>query len=191
MSAIPTNILLIRLRLIGDVVFTTPLVGALKRTFPDARLTYLVEREAAPVVAANPHLDELIVVAKSRRLAADAATMYASLCRLRRARFDLVIDLHGGPRSAWLTLATGAPARIGYDVQGRRWIYTRRVHRPRAACSRDTRSLNQWDLLDAARRMAGCRPIRRATRWRCRWMPAASQRVAARLGAPASRTATR
>ena len=38
--------------------------------------------------------------------------------RLRRARFDLVIDLHGGPRSAWLTLATGAPCRIGYDIQG-------------------------------------------------------------------------
>ncbi len=50
------KILLIRLRLIGDVVFTTPLLGALKRTFPESRLTYLVERDAAAVVAGNPHL---------------------------------------------------------------------------------------------------------------------------------------
>ena len=45
------RILLIRLRLIGDVVFTTPAIGAIKRRFPDAHLTYLVEPAAAPVVA--------------------------------------------------------------------------------------------------------------------------------------------
>ncbi len=55
------NILLIRLRLIGDVVFTTPLPRVLKRVFPSARITYLVEPAAAPVVAGNPHLDEIIV----------------------------------------------------------------------------------------------------------------------------------
>ena len=44
------KILLVRLRLIGDVVLTTPLLRALKRTYPDAQLTYLVEPEAAPVV---------------------------------------------------------------------------------------------------------------------------------------------
>src|SRR5258708_18185990 len=40
------NILLIRLRLIGDVVFTTPIIAALRRRFPDATLTYLVEPES-------------------------------------------------------------------------------------------------------------------------------------------------
>ena len=44
------KILLVRLRLIGDVVFTTPLIRALRRRFPDAHLTYLVEPAAAPVV---------------------------------------------------------------------------------------------------------------------------------------------
>ena len=60
------KILLIRLRLIGDVVFTTPLLGALERTFPESRLTYLVERDAAPVVAGNPHLAQVIVVPRTR-----------------------------------------------------------------------------------------------------------------------------
>ena len=147
MSVTPTKILLIRLRLIGDVVFTTPLIGALKRTFPEAHLTYLVEREAAPIVAHNPHIDELIVVEKSRgwrRIRDDTRLAL----RLRRARFDLVMDLHGGPRSAWLTLATGAPCRIGYDIQGRRGFYTRMVHRPRGLHPRHSVQ-NQWDLLTA------------------------------------------
>ena len=47
------NILLIRLRLVGDVVFTTPAIRALRRRFPDARLTYLVERAAAPLSSAG------------------------------------------------------------------------------------------------------------------------------------------
>ena len=59
-----------------------------------------------------------------------------------------MIDLHGGPRSSWLTLATGAPQRIGYDIQGRSWMYTHTVHA--AAALRPRHSVvNQWDLLEA------------------------------------------
>jgi ADP-heptose:LPS heptosyltransferase len=59
-----------------------------------------------------------------------------------------VIDLHGGPRSAWLALATGAPERIGYVIQGRTWMYTRAVARPRTLRRRHS-VVNQWDLLEA------------------------------------------
>ena len=55
------KLLLIRPRLIGDVVFTTPAVRALRRRFPEAWIAYLVEPEAAPVVRANPHLNEVVV----------------------------------------------------------------------------------------------------------------------------------
>ncbi|HET7220989.1 MAG TPA: glycosyltransferase family 9 protein [Vicinamibacterales bacterium] len=141
------KILLIRLRMIGDVVFTTPIPRALKRTFPNARLTYLVEPAAAPVITGNPHLDEVIVVPRTRgvtRLLGDLALART----LRRKRFDVVLDLHGGPRSSWLAWATGAAQRIGYDVQGRGWQYTRRVHRPRQLQPRHS-VVNQWDLLQA------------------------------------------
>lgn len=133
--------------MIGDVVFTTPIPRALTRTFPDARITYLVEPAAAPVVAGNPHLAEVMVVPRSRGLRRIVDDL-ALARRLRAARFDIVIDLHGGPRSSWLTWATGARQRIGYDIEGRRWHYTKRVHRPPGLQPRHS-VVNQWDLLSA------------------------------------------
>ena len=57
---------MVRLRLIGDVVFTTPLVRALRRAYPEARIAYLVESDAAPIVERNPHLDEVIIAPRTR-----------------------------------------------------------------------------------------------------------------------------
>ena len=127
------------------MAFTTPLLRALRRRYPDAHLAYAVEPAAEPVVRGNPHLDEIIVTPRTRGLARlrDDAALAA---RLRRRRFDVAIDLHGGPRSAWLTWASGAPMRIGYTIQGRSWMYTHVI--PRAADLTPRHSvLNQWDLL--------------------------------------------
>jgi lipopolysaccharide heptosyltransferase II len=139
------NILLIRLRLVGDVVFTTPAIRAVRRRFPDARLTYLVEAAASPLVLRNPHLDDVIVVPRTaglRRIRDDVRLAR----RLRRARFDVVIDFHGGPRGSWLAWATGAPRRIGYAIAGRSWMYTDVIARPRELRRRHSVE-NQWDLL--------------------------------------------
>jgi lipopolysaccharide heptosyltransferase II len=139
------NILLVRLRLIGDVVLTTPLVAALRRRYPDAQLTYVVEAAAAPVVRGNRNLTHIVVAPKTRGFARVADDL-ALARRLRRGRFDIAIDLHGGPRAAWLTLASGAPVRIGYRITGRSWMYTHVVPRPRDEAPRPTVA-NQWDLL--------------------------------------------
>ncbi|MDO8835641.1 MAG: glycosyltransferase family 9 protein, partial [Vicinamibacterales bacterium] len=124
---------------------TTPVIRAIRRAEPDAHLTYLVEPSAAPVVTANPHLDDVIVAPLRSglpRWGGDAALAL----RLRRARFDVVLDFHGGPRSSLLTWLSGARRRIGYDVSGRGWMYSERVHRPRTHRPRHSVE-NQWDLL--------------------------------------------
>ena len=139
------KILLVRLRLIGDVVFTTPLIRAVRRHHPTANLTYVVEPGAAAVVTGNPHLDEVIVLPKSRgwtRVRDDAAAAR----ELRRRRFDVAIDLHGGPRGAWLTWASGARRRIGYAMAGHSWMYTDTVTRAPDLTPRHS-VRNQWDLL--------------------------------------------
>jgi predicted lipopolysaccharide heptosyltransferase III len=141
------RILFVRLRLIGDVVFTTPAIGAIKRRFPEARLTYLIEAPAAPVVRHHPALDEIIVLERPRGLARWQYDLRLAR-ELRSKQFDLVIDFHGGPRSGLLTWATRAAQRIGYDLPGRRWCYTTRVPWTRSLVPPRHSVLNQWALLE-------------------------------------------
>jgi ADP-heptose:LPS heptosyltransferase len=128
------------------VVFTTPVIGALRRRFPSAHITYLVEAPAEPVVRHHPGLDAIEVVERPRgwaRLRYDVGLAR----RLRAERFDLVIDLHGGPRSGILTWATGAPQRIGYALPGRQLSYTTRVPWSRSLVPPRHSVQNQWDLI--------------------------------------------
>jgi ADP-heptose:LPS heptosyltransferase len=175
------KILLIRLRLIGDVVFTTPIPRALKRVFPGAHLTYLVEEEAAAVVEGNRDLDEVVVARRARGIARVIADLTLAR-RLRRAGFDLAIDFHGGPRSAWLAWASGAPTRIGYAIRGRSWMYTRTVSRPRTLRPRHS-VVNQWDLLQAIEGWPEASPDPRRDPVAMAPEAGAEARIAARLGA--------
>ena len=139
------RILLVRLRQIGDVVFTTPAIHALRQRFPDAHLSYVVEPAAAPIVLNNPHLNQVIVAPRARGVRGLLGDLALGR-RLRAERYDLAIDFHGGPRASLLTWLSGAPERLGYDVVGRGWMYTRRIARPRALRPRHSVE-NQWDLL--------------------------------------------
>jgi lipopolysaccharide heptosyltransferase II len=171
------RILLVRLRLIGDVVFTTPLVRALRRRFPQATIAYIVEPAAAAVLHGNPHLDTLHIVPKRRGLSRVADDV-AVARQLRRESYDVAIDLHGGPRSAWLTWASGARMRIGYTIAGRRWMYTHPIRRSPDLAPRHS-VLNQWDLL-APLGIEACDPGRDAVE-----MPAdeaAAERIGRILG---------
>jgi lipopolysaccharide heptosyltransferase II len=132
--------------LIGDVVFTTPAIGALRRRFPNAHLTYLVEPPAVPVVRHHPALDDIIIAERPRGVARVTYDLQLAR-RLRGERFDVAIDFHGGPRSSFLTWATGARQRIGYDLPGRRWCYTTRVPWTRSLTPPRHSVLNQWDLI--------------------------------------------
>ena len=112
------RLLITRLRYIGDVVLSLPLVHALRRAFPHAELHYLADRPALAVLEEHPDLDRLWThergVGPGLRLAA----------ALRRQRFDAVVDLFCNPRSALLTRASGAPVRIGERRRLRRVLYT-------------------------------------------------------------------
>jgi lipopolysaccharide heptosyltransferase II len=173
------KILLIRLRLIGDVVFTTPAIRAVRRAFPDATLTYLVEESAAPVVRENPHLDEVLIVPRARgwRRALQDLTLAQ---QVRHRHFDIVVDFHGGPRSSWLAWASGAPVRIGYAIAGRRWMYTTAVARPRELRPRHSVE-NQWDLLAFLSPGLSAPPDRAVDRVEMAESAEAAARVARRL----------
>jgi heptosyltransferase-3 len=99
-----SEILIIRLRSLGDLVLETPAIAALHSWRPDLRINVLVEPSFAPVLEGNPAIAELLF---SRGLGETALD-------LLRRKFPIVFNQHGGPRSAMLTGASGSPLRVGW-----------------------------------------------------------------------------
>jgi len=106
-----SRILLIRLRSIGDTVLATPSAVALKRFVPDAQVDLLVEDWVGPLLDEHPSIDRVLTVARHGMA---ARTRLAR--ELRRRRYDVVYNLHGGTTATFLTRATGARHRIGYKT---------------------------------------------------------------------------
>jgi len=121
----------IKLRALGDVIMATPVLENLRQAFPSATIEFLTETACAPVVHRHPALDEVIVLDRQgwRRLPLldRVRANLEFIRRLRRKRYDLVIDLFGNPRSALLTLLSGAKTRVGYRFRFRRFAYNRIV----------------------------------------------------------------
>lgn len=116
----PRRILIVRLSALGDVVLSSGLIPALKARWPEARLSWLVDAPAAPLLAHNPRLDELLVLPLSQwrqlwrtgqRLQAWRA--FRTWARdLRAQEFDLVIDPQGLFKSGLCDWFSGAPLRV-------------------------------------------------------------------------------
>jgi heptosyltransferase III len=108
------NILIIKLRYIGDVLLATPTVRAIKAARQDFRITMMVNRGTEDVLSGNQDLDEIMVLDKE-----SLASQWQLIAGLRRRRFDTVIDLTDGDRSAFLSWVSGAPVRIGFNDEHR------------------------------------------------------------------------
>ena len=108
------NVLVIKLRYIGDVLLATPTVRAIKAARPDVRVTIMVNRGTEDVLSGSQDLDEIMVLDKGSLLAQGQF-----IARLRRRGFDTVIDLTDGDRSAFLSWVSGAPVRIGFNDEHR------------------------------------------------------------------------
>src|SRR5258708_4499420 len=106
------HIALIKPSALGDIVHALPVLTALRRRFPEAHLTWVVNRAYEPLLRGHPDLDDTLPFdrAAGRRGWWSALSNFARfLGELRRQRFDLIIDLQGLLRSGVMSLATGAP----------------------------------------------------------------------------------
>ena len=103
-----SRIAIIRLRSLGDCVLSTPAIRLLKEHRPDLEVAVLVEDRFAAVYRGNPQI---------------GFVFSNELRSLRQFRPDLVLNLHGGTRSARLTALSGAPQRAGFDIFKPSWIY--------------------------------------------------------------------
>ncbi len=130
----PRRILIVNPFGIGDVLFSTPLVRAVRRAFPQAYLAYLCNRRTEEILQRNEHLNELFIYEKDelvalwKRRKRSAIVAVASLLRdIRRRRFDLAIDLSLGERYSCLLGLLGVPRRIGFDFRRRGRFLTHRL----------------------------------------------------------------
>jgi heptosyltransferase III len=104
------RVLVVRLRSIGDTVLTTPSLFALRRFLPHTQIDILLEDWVAPVLDGSDLVDRVITLPR------DSTAARARLARdLRSTRYDVVYNLHGGTTATFLTRATGARHRVGFE----------------------------------------------------------------------------
>lgn len=130
------NILVIKLRNIGDVLLTTPVFANLRLRFPGARICALVNAGTEEMLIGNPNVDKIFVYER------DALKSLFFLNRvfeelnlmrvLRRECFDLVFSLTEGDRGAFVSFFSGASIRVGIDaankgMAGKNHIFTHLV----------------------------------------------------------------
>jgi heptosyltransferase I len=116
----PGRVLIIKPSALGDVVTAIPVLRGLRRTLGrSVRIDWLLSRNCAPLVSEDPDLDGVVEFDRKRLgrmwFTPAAAGAFLALCRrLRKARYDWVIDLQGLFRSGFLARVTGAKVRAGF-----------------------------------------------------------------------------
>ncbi len=102
------RIFVVRLSSMGDVIHALPAVASLKKSFPEAKITWLVRPKWAPLLEGNPDVDDVATVERS------IAASLACARDLGRRKYDLGIDLQGLIQSAMLAAAVGPKKLIGF-----------------------------------------------------------------------------
>lgn len=110
------NILIVKLSAIGDVIHALPVAHALKQKYPQARITWIVEKPAYDLLTNNPDIDEIILFDKPRfKSVSGLVSNVPELSRQLKSRnFDVVLDLQGLFKSAAIAWLSGAAERYGY-----------------------------------------------------------------------------
>lgn len=98
-------------------MLSTPVIQNLHEHFPEAQIDFLVDEFASGVIAGNPWITEVITFNREKDSSA------GTILRVRKRRYDLVIDLFSNPRSAIITGLSGAGIRVGYPFRWRKYAY--------------------------------------------------------------------
>jgi 3-deoxy-D-manno-octulosonic-acid transferase/heptosyltransferase-1 len=118
------NILIVKLSAIGDVIHTLPSLAALRRCYPQAHISWVVEEAASDLLMDHPMLNRVLVSRRKRwirdlRSGRNAGTVLREITdfvrTLRDRPYDLVIDFHGLFKSAVFVLLSRGKRRLGYD----------------------------------------------------------------------------
>lgn len=152
------RILLLALLPLGDTLFTTPTIRALRERYPAARLTALTHASSAPLSRCNPALDDVVVL-PFRADWAGVAPLATTLRRLRARRYDAAIDFTT-PAYKWVSFVAGIPTRTYMKFDPLWWLLPgehrnwRATHATRHYydCAREL-DLPPWETVDQRPRL--------------------------------------
>ena len=117
------NILIIKLSAIGDVIHTLPALNAIRKKYPDAYITWLVEETAYGIIKGHKALDRIIVSKRKTWLKGLAGRFcvknFREVCgfvkQLRDTRYDIILDFQALLKSGVLIGLTRGGRKIGFD----------------------------------------------------------------------------
>ena len=131
------RICIVKTSSLGDVVQTLPVLDAVRRRFPRAEISWVVNKSYAPLLRPIPLIDQVIEFDRDchwRDFGAAGRFAREFVGTLRRNRFDLVIDLQGLLRSGLMTWLTGAKRRVGLaSAREGAWLFYTEVVDDRGA----------------------------------------------------------
>jgi heptosyltransferase-1 len=106
----PRRILILLTGSIGDVIRALPLLGRIRRAWPDAYIAWAVEPKSEPVLRGHRWLDKLIIYDRAHAPWAFIPFLIA----VRAERFNLVLDLQRHLKSGVISIVSGAAERLGF-----------------------------------------------------------------------------
>lgn len=126
----PKNILIINLRYIGDTVWMYPFIRNLKRNFPNAEITALVNEGGEVFLKLLPDVSEVIAVRRKEIKGRLGVIKFIRLLiGIRRKKFDTVFILSSSDRPTIIGFLSGAGVRVGFkhDSWWRAYLLTERL----------------------------------------------------------------
>src|SRR6186997_1837004 len=125
------RVLVVRLRSIGDTVLCTSSLIALKRFLPEGQVDILLEDWVAPVLDGFEYIDNVLTVGSS------AIDRFAVAKQIRRQKYDVVFNLHGGTTATFFVATSGARHRVGYANYQYSFLYNHLLSSPSDFWERD------------------------------------------------------
>ncbi len=127
------RILIIRLSAIGDCILSVPVLNAIRRNFPDARIGWVIERAASQLIQGHSALDDLFVV--SKQTFQSPRKLWTLAAQLRKWKPETTIDLQGLTKSSLIAWLSGAENRLGlqrdqFDGRELSCFFNNRLYQP-------------------------------------------------------------
>lgn len=125
-GAAPREVCIVMLSAIGDAVHVLPVANALKRAWPECRITWVIQPVPHEMVRNHPAIDDFVVFQRHRGLEGWLG-IHDLMREIKGRRFDIVLGLQVYFKAGLITALLSAPMKLGFDrarARDAQWLFT-------------------------------------------------------------------